>query len=100
MSLRDAPVAREGFYATHFFTVKDQQKSRDFYVCVLGGKVIKPENPCYVNYQPRLSSGSVHASGARPIQAVRLVNRGAAFTGAGWKNSIRKRRMVVLLGFP
>jgi catechol 2,3-dioxygenase-like lactoylglutathione lyase family enzyme len=48
MSLADAPVAREGFYVTHFLTVKDQAKSRDFYVKVLGGKVVKLENPCYI----------------------------------------------------
>jgi catechol 2,3-dioxygenase-like lactoylglutathione lyase family enzyme len=48
MSLPDAPVAREGFFVTHFFTVTDQEKSKDFYVRILGGKVIKPENPCYI----------------------------------------------------
>jgi catechol 2,3-dioxygenase-like lactoylglutathione lyase family enzyme len=48
MSLQDAPVAREGFFVTHFLTVKDQAKSREFYVRILGGKVVKLENPCYV----------------------------------------------------
>jgi catechol 2,3-dioxygenase-like lactoylglutathione lyase family enzyme len=48
MSLTDAPVAHEGFYVTHFLTVKDQAKSREFYVGVLGGKVVKLENPCYI----------------------------------------------------
>ena len=48
MNLPDAPIAHEGFFATHFFTVKDQEKSKDFYVRILGGKVIKPENPCYI----------------------------------------------------
>jgi len=28
--------------------VRDQQKSKDFYVRILGGKVIKSENPCYI----------------------------------------------------
>src|SRR5690242_21702213 len=46
--LPDAPIAREGFYATHFFTVRDQEKSKDFYVRIFGGKVIKAENPCYI----------------------------------------------------
>jgi hypothetical protein len=45
MNLPDAPIANEGFLVTHFFTVKDQEKSKDFYVRILGGKVIKPENP-------------------------------------------------------
>ena len=48
MGLPDKPIAQEGFFATHFFTVRDQEKSRDFYVRILGGKVIRPENPCYI----------------------------------------------------
>ena len=48
MNLPDAPIAHEGFFATHFFTVGDLEKSKDFYVRILGGKVIKPENPCYI----------------------------------------------------
>jgi catechol 2,3-dioxygenase-like lactoylglutathione lyase family enzyme len=48
MNLPDAPIAQEGFFVTHFLTVKDQAKSRDFYVGILGGKVIKAENPCYI----------------------------------------------------
>jgi catechol 2,3-dioxygenase-like lactoylglutathione lyase family enzyme len=48
MNLPDAPIAHEGFFATHFFTVRDQEKSKDFYVRNLGGKVIKAENPCYI----------------------------------------------------
>ena len=35
-------------FATHFFTVRDQEKSKDFYVRILGGKVIKRENLCYI----------------------------------------------------
>ena len=30
MNLPDAPIAQEGFFADHFFTVKDQEKARDF----------------------------------------------------------------------
>jgi catechol 2,3-dioxygenase-like lactoylglutathione lyase family enzyme len=48
MNLPDAPIAHEGFFATHFFTVSDQDKSKAFYVRILGGKVIKPDNPCYI----------------------------------------------------
>jgi hypothetical protein len=48
MNLPDAPIAHEGFFATHFLTVRDQEKSKDFYVRILGGKVIKLENPCYI----------------------------------------------------
>ena len=48
MNLPDAPIAQEGFFVTHFLTVADQAKSRDFYVGILGGKVIREENPCYI----------------------------------------------------
>jgi catechol 2,3-dioxygenase-like lactoylglutathione lyase family enzyme len=48
MNLPDAPIAEDGFFVTHFLTVKDQSKSKEFYVGILGGKVIKPENPCYI----------------------------------------------------
>jgi hypothetical protein len=34
MNLPDAPIAHEGVLATHFFTVSDQQKSKD---CTLIG---------------------------------------------------------------
>jgi hypothetical protein len=51
MNLPGAPMARDGFYVTHFFTVRDQKKSQDFYVRILGGKVIKPENPCYIKLE-------------------------------------------------
>jgi catechol 2,3-dioxygenase-like lactoylglutathione lyase family enzyme len=48
MTLPNAPIAETGFYVTHFLTVGDQQKSADFYVRILGGKMVKRENPCYV----------------------------------------------------
>jgi hypothetical protein len=31
--------------------VKDQAKSKEFYVGILGGKVIRPENPCYIKLE-------------------------------------------------
>ena len=48
MNLPDAPIAQEGFFVTHFLTVKDQAKSSEFYGKVLGGRVVKAENPTYV----------------------------------------------------
>ena len=48
MNLPEAPIAQEGFFVTHFLTVRDQARSREFYVSVLGGRVVKPENPCYI----------------------------------------------------
>jgi hypothetical protein len=48
MNLSDAPTPREGFLVTHFLTVEDQVKSREFYAGILGGKVVAPENPCII----------------------------------------------------
>lgn len=48
MNLPDAPIAQEGFYVTLFFTVRDQKISSDFYVNILGGKVVREKDPCYV----------------------------------------------------
>jgi hypothetical protein len=48
MPLPDAPIAQQGFFVTHFLTVASQAKAREFYVGVLGGKVVKEENPCYI----------------------------------------------------
>ena len=47
MNLPDAPIAHEGFFAAQFLTVKDLENSKDFYVRILGGKVIA-ENPYYI----------------------------------------------------
>lgn len=41
MNLPESPIAHEGFFATHFFTARDREKSKDFYVRIFGGKVIK-----------------------------------------------------------
>jgi hypothetical protein len=38
MNLPDAPIAHEGFFATHFFTVSDQDKSKDFLSEFLAGR--------------------------------------------------------------
>ena len=48
MSLPDAPVSQKGFFVTHFLTVENQVKSREFYAGILGGKVVAPENPCII----------------------------------------------------
>jgi len=48
MNPPNEPIAHEDFFATHFFTVRHREKSKDFYVRILGGKVITPENPCYI----------------------------------------------------
>ena len=48
MNLPNAPIPPDGFYVTHFLTVSDQGRSRDFYAGILGGRVIAPENPCII----------------------------------------------------
>lgn len=48
MDLPEAPIASEGFFVTHFLTVRDQEISKDFYVRILGGKAIRPKDPCYI----------------------------------------------------
>ncbi len=63
MNLPDAPVAHEGFFAAHFFTVKDQEKSRDLYVRILGRNV--------VGRLPGLVSLLKSESGARSKLAIR-----------------------------
>ena len=45
MNLPDIPVPEDGFFVTHFLTVRDQAKSMEFYVGILGGKVVRAENP-------------------------------------------------------
>ncbi len=48
MNLSNVPIPQEGFVVTHFLTVKDQARSREFYSGILGGKVVTPENPCII----------------------------------------------------
>ena len=48
MKLPNAPVPSQGFLVTHFLTVSDQARAREFYAGVLGGKVLAPENPCII----------------------------------------------------
>lgn len=51
MKLPDAPIARTGFFVTHFLTVMDQEKSKEFYAGILGGKVVREQDPCYIRLE-------------------------------------------------
>ena len=51
MNPSDIPVPQKGFLVAHFLTVKDQAKSKEFYVGVLGGKIVREENPCYIKLE-------------------------------------------------
>ena len=61
MNLPDAPIAHEGFFATHFFTVRDQEKSKDFYVRILG----KPWRAQTLRFKLRLRRQRMPTSSAR-----------------------------------
>jgi len=41
----DFPAPTEGFVLTHFLVVSDQNRSRDFYQSILGGKVVLERDP-------------------------------------------------------
>ena len=41
----DFPAPTEGFVLTHFLVVSDQDRSRDFYQSILGGKVVLERDP-------------------------------------------------------
>jgi catechol 2,3-dioxygenase-like lactoylglutathione lyase family enzyme len=67
MSLPEAPISETGFFVTHFLTVADQAKSKEFYVGVLGGKVVKEENPA-------ISSCLIHGLFSTPVADRRLTS--------------------------
>jgi catechol 2,3-dioxygenase-like lactoylglutathione lyase family enzyme len=45
MAADDFPAPNEGFVLTHFLVVSDQDRSREFYQTLLGGKVVSPRDP-------------------------------------------------------
>jgi catechol 2,3-dioxygenase-like lactoylglutathione lyase family enzyme len=45
MDPSDFPAPKEGFAITHFLVVSDQDRSRDFYQKIFGGKVVMDRNP-------------------------------------------------------
>ncbi|MGW0329401.1 VOC family protein [Nocardia sp. NPDC003183] len=44
----DLPAPEHGLILTHFLTVRDVVRSRDFYADILGGQVVLAENPAIV----------------------------------------------------
>jgi len=44
-SFDDFPAPKEGFLLTHFLVVSDQDRSREFYNSILGGKVVLERDP-------------------------------------------------------
>jgi catechol 2,3-dioxygenase-like lactoylglutathione lyase family enzyme len=45
MALEDFPAPTEGFVLTHFLVVSDQDRSRDFYQSLFGGRVVRERDP-------------------------------------------------------
>ena len=44
----DLPYPEQGLLLTHFLTVRDVARSRDFYADIFGGRVVLEENPAIV----------------------------------------------------
>jgi predicted enzyme related to lactoylglutathione lyase len=44
----DLPFPEQGLALTHFLTVRDVARSRDFYADIFGGRVVLEENPAIV----------------------------------------------------
>ncbi|UGT55936.1 VOC family protein [Nocardia asteroides] len=44
----DLPAPEQGLMLTHFVTVRDVARSRDFYADIFGGEVVLAENPAIV----------------------------------------------------
>ena len=44
----DLPFPEQGLVLTHFLTVRDVARSRDFYADIFGGRVVLEENPAIV----------------------------------------------------
>ena len=45
MALEDFPAPTEGFVLTHFLVVSDQERSREFYQSLFGGRVVRERDP-------------------------------------------------------
>jgi len=48
MSSDDFPAPKDGFVITHFLVVSDQDRSRDFYASLFGGKVLMERDPVII----------------------------------------------------
>ena len=45
MAVEDFPAPAEGFVLTHFLVVSDQDRSREFYRSLFGGRVVRERDP-------------------------------------------------------
>jgi hypothetical protein len=96
VNLPDPPIVQEGFFAARFFTVSDQDKSKDFCVRILGGRVIKPDNPCYI--KPANTWITLNSGGGPPpdepgvlLETPPDLNRVNGFTTCRHKSAHREK---------
>lgn len=47
-NMYELPYPEQGLVLTHFLTVRDVARSRDFYADIFGGRVVLEENPAIV----------------------------------------------------
>jgi catechol 2,3-dioxygenase-like lactoylglutathione lyase family enzyme len=73
MAREDFPAPSEGFVLTHFIVAEDVARSRDFYVGVLGGKVVLEGEPTIV----KLANGwvTINVAAGRPTTSPRSSSR-------------------------
>jgi catechol 2,3-dioxygenase-like lactoylglutathione lyase family enzyme len=45
MAPEDFPAPTEGFVLTHFLVVSDQDRSREFYLSLFGGRIVRERDP-------------------------------------------------------
>jgi catechol 2,3-dioxygenase-like lactoylglutathione lyase family enzyme len=48
MTQDDFPAPTEGFVLTHFLVVSDQDRSREFYRSLLGGRIVRERDPVII----------------------------------------------------
>jgi predicted enzyme related to lactoylglutathione lyase len=84
MKLPDAPIAKTGFFLAHFLTVMDPEKSKEFYAAILGGKLVREQDPCDIRLE---NSWIISNSGGSPtpdkpeviLETPRDLNRVSSF---------------------
>jgi catechol 2,3-dioxygenase-like lactoylglutathione lyase family enzyme len=62
----DLPAPEQGLVLTHFLTVRDVARSRDFYADIFGGRVVLQENPGHRQGRQQLDHHEPQAA-ARPL---------------------------------
>ena len=80
--------------------MRDQDKSKDFYVPILGGKVIKPDHPCYAVNLASDKQGDVRNLLGSAREAIRSLVRRAIKSGDIGRDPDANDFLRVLSVFP